>query len=110
LPIPPGRYTATLPVYDDEGNPTGETTPKQTRFAIAWFQDKALTRELFEASLNQVGGETGLDIFPTVEEARQWIRDNTDLVESEPGKFLIREAYFDTLANEQKPAEYLTVA
>lgn len=44
----------------------------------------------------------------SAEEAAQWVRENTDLVETEPGKFLISEKGTGMMG-EEIPARYLVI-
>lgn len=105
--IPDERYTGTLPVFKD-GVPTGETTPKLTRFIIGEYENAVVEPESFKVSLANVGAKWDIQPFATVEEARVWIRSNTNLVEEAPGKFLVREAGTDMMGNATE-AQYLTI-
>lgn len=62
----------------------------------------------FAKSVAAVGARFQIEMFQTPEEARVWIRSNTDLVEEEPGKFLIHPA---GTGIDGKPieAKYLTI-
>ena len=103
-PIPPSSHTATLPVFKD-GVPTGETVPKQTRFAAAWFEDAVIDEASFRASLAQISAQTGLDVFASKAEAAEWVRTNTSLEEREPGLFVISPAH--EFMGEQVPERLL---
>lgn len=87
--VPSERYVATIPVFKD-GVPTGETTPKLTRFIIGEYESSVVDPVEFARSMRNVGAKFNIDTLD-VEAARQWIRDNTDLEEDAevPGKFLI---------------------
>ena len=63
--------------------------PKLTRFMTCEYNGNYITQESMVQSLNTTGSEFYISIFETVEEARQRIRDNTNLVELEPWKFEI---------------------
>lgn len=105
--IPNDRYVGTLPVFKD-GVPTGETTPKLVRFVIGEYEDAVVEPEAFKTSLSNVGAKWDIQTFPTVEEARIWVRANTSLTEEEPGKFLVSTEYTGMMG-EQVPARYLTI-
>lgn len=51
-------------------------------------------------SIKAVGAEFQCDQFATVEEAIIWIKDNTDLIETSPGTFLIADSYNDPIMGE----------
>jgi len=64
----------------------------------------------FRKSVDLIKSQNAISLFDTVEEAREDVRNRTDLEEDPdvPGKFLIREEY----TNEQwetVPAEYLII-
>lgn len=106
--IPDERYTGTLPVFKD-GVPTGETTPKLTRLIIGEYEDAVVEPEEFKTSLANVGARYDIQPFATVEDARVWVRSNTNLVEETPGKFLVREAGTDIMTGNATEPKYLTI-
>lgn len=107
--IPNERYTGTLPIFKD-GVPTGEVTPKLTRFIIGEYEDAVVEPEEFKTSLANVGAKWDIQPFATAEDARAWIRSNTNLQEDEgkTGTFLISEAHTGMMG-EQVPAKFLVI-
>lgn len=106
-PITDERYTGILPVFKD-GVPTGETVPKLTRFLFGEYEDAVVDPVEFGISLANVGAKWDIQIF-SAEEAKVWIRANTNLVEEEEGKFLVSEETTDMMGN-TVPAKYLVIA
>jgi len=79
----------------DESRYTGELVPwvkKLTKFLVGNYNDQYVAKEAFEQSLLTTGSEFHISLFATVEEAKQWIRDNTDLVEELDWNFILSEA------------------
>lgn len=107
--VPSERYVATVPVFKD-GVPTGETTPKLTRFIIGEYEDTVVDPVEFARSMRNVGAKFDIDTFTDAMAARDWIRANTDLAEDAevPGKFLVSEA--SEMAGRPVPARYLVIA
>lgn len=103
--VPEERYVAVLPVFEN-GVMTDRTTPKLTRFCFGEYEDSVVDPVEFGRSLKNVGAKFDVDVL-SLEAARQWIRDNTDLVETEPGKFLIAEA--GEFMGRQVEARYLVI-
>lgn len=91
-PIPNDRYVGKIPVIGEDERPTGEFVPKLTRFVMLRYSDVYTNASDLTASIENTGANTGVQVFATVEEAREWVRSNTSLVEEEEGKFLVREA------------------
>lgn len=60
------------------------------RFAI--LEANGIDVEEFKNNVIKIWATFDINTFTTIEEARQWIRDNTDLQEIEDGEFLISEA------------------
>lgn len=74
---------------------TGELVPwvpKLTRLLIGNYNDDYVKESDFRSSLLITGSEFHISLFDTVEEVKQWIRDNTDLIEESDGKFIISES------------------
>lgn len=107
-PIHNDRYTGKIPVIGDDEQPTGEYVNKLTRFVMLRYSDVYTNAADLTASIEKTGANTGVQVFATVEEARAWVRANTDLIETEPGKFLIREAGEEMGVPHE--AEYLVIA
>lgn len=83
--------------------------PKLTRFIVGEYDEAYVNGADFAKSVQAVGARFQIEMFPTVEEARVWVRDNTDLVETEPGTFLISEATIGIMG-EEIPARYIVIA
>ncbi len=76
-----------------------------TKVNANWMKNltKFLTYELidwvdieeFRKSVSLISGQNCIELFDTVEEAREDIRDRTDLVEKEAWIFIIHEEYVD---------------
>lgn len=62
---------------------------KLTRFIMAYYNEDYIIKEDFEKSVSSVGSDFKIEIFWTIEEAKIWIRNNTDLQEVSEWKFLI---------------------
>jgi hypothetical protein len=97
--IPEERYTGEI----------APGIPKLTRFIIGEYDEMKADPAAFSASIAKVGAKWDIKMFATPEEAAQWVRDNTDLVEEAPGKFLIHPAGNDPFRGEF-PAKYLIIA
>lgn len=80
--IPEDKYVGTLPVFVD-GVPNGETTPKLTRFIVGEYESAVVEPEAFKVSIANVGAKWDIQPFATAEDARVWVRSNTDLPEVE---------------------------
>lgn len=65
---------------------------KLSRLIIAEYNDAYINWEEFFNNVAKVWAEFNIEAFATNEEAKQWIRNNTNLVEVEEWKFLISEA------------------
>lgn len=91
----------------DESRYTGELVPwvkKLTRLLIGNYNEQYVDKEAFEESLLTTGSEFHISLLATVEEAKQRVKDNTDLVEESDGKFILSEA------NDLQPETiYLTI-
>ncbi len=89
---------------------TGEIAPwvpKLTRFISCEYNETYVDPIELQHSLENVWARFDIDVL-NVEEARQWIRDNTSLEEVETGKFKLSEE--TTWINwEIIPAKYLEV-
>ena len=83
--IPENRYTAELAPW----------IKKQTKFAVWEYDENYIDKQWFIDNIMNVWSEFGIDVFDTIEEAKQWIRDNTDLVEESDGVFILQEAWTD---------------
>ena len=96
LQIPEERYTAEISSW----------IPKLTRFISCEYDETKVDPIELARSLENVWARFDIDIL-TIEEARQWIRDNTNLQEVETWKFIINEeTEFDW---EIIPAQYLII-
>ena len=94
-----------------EDNYTAEIYPwikKLTRFVECEYNEEFVDPTELTRSLENVGRRFDIAIFETKEEAIAWIKENTNLVEEETGKFLIAEANEDLW--EIIPAKYLNIA
>lgn len=108
MPITDDRYIGKVPVIDEDEQPTGDYEPKLTRFVMLRYSDIYTNAGDLTASIEKTGGITGVQVFATPEEARIWVRDNTNLTETEIlGNFLVRDAHKD-MGNDV-PAQYLTI-
>lgn len=68
----------------DESRYTGELVPwvpKKNRLLIWFYNENYVSETDFKHSLTTTWSEFHISLLDTVEEARQWVRDNTDLVE-----------------------------
>ena len=82
--------------------------PKLTRFILAEYNEAYVDWAELSRSITNVWARFNIDMFTDIEIARQWIRDNTNLVEEAIGKFLISEE--TTWMNEEViPAKYLII-
>ena len=110
MPIPLEAYTGKIPVIDDNEVPTGEFVPKLTRFVRLNYSDAFTNAEDLTASIEKTGANTGVQVFATAEDAKIWLRSNTNLQEDEgkTGTFLISEAHTGMMG-EDVPARYLTI-
>lgn len=97
--IPESAYTAEI----------APGIPKLTRFIVGEYEDAYVDGARFAASVAAVGARFQIEMFATPQEAVDWIRANTNLVETEPGTFLIHEAYSDPIIGDI-PAKYLNIA
>ena len=82
LEIPEERYTWEIVPW----------VKKLTRFIIWEYNETYVNWVDFEKSIKSVGAEFQIETFVTIEEARQWIRDNTSLIEETPWNFILNEA------------------
>jgi len=74
---------------------TGELVPwvkKLTRLLIGYYNDKYVSEDWFKSSILTTGSEFHISLLNTTEEAKQWVRDNTDLIEESDGKFILVES------------------
>lgn len=79
---------------------------KLTRFIRCEYNEEFVDKVEFQRSLENVWRRFDIDIL-TVDEAKQWIRDNTNLVEESDWKFIIsNETEFNW---EIIPARYLEI-
>lgn len=110
MPIPMDAYVGKIPVIDDNEQPTGEFVPKLTRFVRLNYSDLFTNSADLTASIEKTGANTGVQVFATVEDARVWVRANTNLQEDElkTGTFLISQSHTGMMG-EQVPARYLTI-
>lgn len=65
---------------------------KLTRLIIAEYNEQYINWDEFFNNVTKVGAEFNIEAFVNSEEAKQWIRNNTDLIEVEEWKFLVSEA------------------
>lgn len=90
-------YEGLIEVKDNEINEVNYTyknanwLANKTRFLsygyVTWIDYDWLI-----ANIKDIASFNNIVIFNSVEEARQWVRDRTDLEEVEEGKFLIQKA------------------
>lgn len=71
--IPENRYTAELAPW----------IKKMTRFAVWEYNDEYVNWDEFKANIQNVWAQFNISMFDTADDARQWIRDNTDLKEDD---------------------------
>lgn len=76
-----------------------------TRFLRYEINDDVPLEEL-EKTINRISANNDL-VEKTPEEMIEWIKERTDLIEEETGKFLIREAYEDVTGEQE--AIYLNI-
>lgn len=91
---------------------TGEVAPwiiTMRRFISCSYDDTKLSEEDFAWIVSNVSSMNDIVLFDTVEEAREWIINNTNLEEVEEGKFLIYPERVDEITEETLPAEYLEI-
>ena len=65
--------------------------------------------EEFKKSVNLIASQNCITLFDTVEEAKQDVRNRTDLEEVEEWKFLISEEHEDEMEWWMVPARYLEI-
>lgn len=82
--------------------------PKLTRFIVGEYNEQYVDGAEFARSVAAVGARFQIEIFATAQEAINWVKANTSLVEETPGKFLIHPAYSDPVMGES-PAKYLEI-
>lgn len=89
-PVNDERYVATLDVIGPDGIPTGGKVLKDSRLAVFAFYPELVDRENLVKSIERSFGMCSAEVM-TMEEARAFVRANTDLEEdeNEPGKFLV---------------------
>lgn len=111
MPVPNESYTGKIPKIGRDEQPTGEFVPKLTRFVRLEYSDAFTNAEDLTASIEKTGSITGVQVFATAEEAKVWIRANTNLQEDEgkTGTFLISEAHTGMMG-EKVPAKYLVIS
>lgn len=76
---------------------------KRNRLLVWYYNDEYVQESDFRASLITTGSEFHISLFDNLDEVKQWIRDNTDLIEESDGKFIINEA------TEEYPINYLII-
>lgn len=76
---------------------------KKNRLMKADYNDIYVSEEEFKNSLISTWSEFHISLFNNNEEVKQWIRDNTDLIEESDGKFVVNEA------TEEYPINYLII-
>ncbi len=82
LVIPEERYTAEIMPW----------VPKLTRFIVAEYNEAYVDPVELSRSITNVWARFNIDMFTDIETARQWVRDNCNLLEETPGNFLLAEA------------------
>lgn len=99
--IPEERYTTELAPW----------IKKSTRFIIWEYDPLYVDPNKYKLNVQNVGAEFQIEMFATVEVARQWIRDNTDLIEDTvtAGKFLIQDGSVWNIPGAVIPAQYLII-
>lgn len=89
LQIPEERYTSEIVSW----------VKKLTRWIECEYNEAYVDAVELQRSLENVWARFNVDVFSTLEEARQWVRDNTDLVEETPWVFEISPAWVDMMWN-----------
>ena len=79
------------------------------RFIECSYDETKISEINFKSIVNNVSSMNDIVMFETADEAIQWIRDNTDLIEVETGKFEISPAWVDDITWEDIPAKYLII-
>lgn len=80
--------------------------PKLSRLFIAEY-DESQDLEKYKESITTKWYRFSVELFTNIDECIMWIKDNTDLVEVEAGKFLIADA--TEVMWETIPAQYLVI-
>ena len=104
--------TKTLDLEIPEDRYISEIAPwikKQTRFIMWEYNETYINVDDYKANVANVGAEFQIEIFATSAEAITWIKENTDLVEEAPWKFLIHAEFTSEIDWEIIPAKYLII-
>lgn len=75
---------------------TGEIAPwvkKLTRFIQWYYNEEYINWVDFANSVKAVWAEFQIEMFNTIEEAREWVRTNCNLLEIQEWVFLIQDEY-----------------
>jgi len=96
-------------IHDNQFNEFAPWVPNTLRFVKATYDDIQIPQDRFDLALDNLGREFLLERFTTIEEARQWIRDNTNLVERTAWVFVISEEYVDETIQETIPEVLLVI-
>lgn len=107
LPIPLEKYNGTIPVIDENEQPTWETIPKLTRFVVLKYSDIYTNSTDLTTSIEKSWASMNVQMFSDIETAIQWIKDNTSLQEVEEWKFLLSPE--TEMIWEVIPAKYLII-
>lgn len=83
--------------------------PKLTRFISCEYNETYVDPIELKRSLENVWARFNVDIFETIDEAIARIKENTNLTEIEPWKFLIESEKEGMIPGEIIPAKYLTI-
>ena len=106
-PISEDNYVGKLPKIDADENVIGEV-PRLTRFFVLEFSDKFANEAEVRDSLLRSSSDSAVKFFATADDTRTWLRENTDLPETEEG-FEIRKAGKNPFTEEDIPAEFIHI-
>lgn len=77
-------------------------------FLVAEYDENVLTEQNISDYIASIPAEFNLSLFSTVEEARQYLRDNTELLEETIGVFVLNDEYTKDFV-ELVPKQTLTI-
>ena len=108
-PISEDKYNWVIPLINNQEQVIW-TIPKLTRFCVLEYSDIYTTEEYLKASIEKSWAINNVTTFTTIEEAKQWVRDNTTLTETEtPWTFIISDETTNPLTWEIIPQELLVI-
>lgn len=82
-------------------------TNTEKRFFVAEYDENIITQDVINFYMLSIPKEFQIEMFTTIEEAREWVRKNTSLLEENPGKFKISDEI--DMMWEIIPAHYLEI-